>query len=198
MKDTRFKFVNEVQEAVMRVLSGIPVEAFQNCYNDWKKCWSRCIASQVDYLKGIMLLESNFKYTFFMGSVLLPNCQISYMYVGLSSCNYILMDRNKFKLIIRGKCTVTYYRMEHLSCNYGPMTVFYKCESNFLECGVKLSHQNGLFKWKIRLHNWAPIFSIFYMTKCVNYLLRNFWTIWHWIRALFTNWEAILDRVHIW
>ncbi|VVC26716.1 Hypothetical protein CINCED_3A004201 [Cinara cedri] len=43
VKGTHFESITDIQNAVTRVLQDIPVEAFQKCYESWKKRWNKCI-----------------------------------------------------------------------------------------------------------------------------------------------------------
>ncbi|KAL4126973.1 hypothetical protein QTP88_011171 [Uroleucon formosanum] len=45
VKGTHFESITDIQNAVTRVLQDIPVEAFQKCYESWKKRWNQCIAT---------------------------------------------------------------------------------------------------------------------------------------------------------
>ncbi len=47
-----FQLLKEIQKAVMRVLSAILIEAFQNCYDAWKNRWNRCDGAQGTYIEG--------------------------------------------------------------------------------------------------------------------------------------------------
>lgn len=52
VKGTHFESIDNIQEAVTRVMSGIPVEDFQKCYDAWKTRWNRCVAAQGNYFEG--------------------------------------------------------------------------------------------------------------------------------------------------
>ncbi|KAL4126948.1 hypothetical protein QTP88_011146 [Uroleucon formosanum] len=43
VKGTHFESITDIQNAVTRVLQDIPVEAFQKCYESWKKRWNQYI-----------------------------------------------------------------------------------------------------------------------------------------------------------
>ena len=42
----------DIQKSVTDELKGIPAEAFQQCYEQWKQCLCRCVAAQVNYFEG--------------------------------------------------------------------------------------------------------------------------------------------------
>jgi hypothetical protein len=39
----QFESVQVIKENLLAQLSSIPKEAFQECFQNWKKCWKRCI-----------------------------------------------------------------------------------------------------------------------------------------------------------
>ncbi|KAL4136309.1 hypothetical protein QTP88_007857 [Uroleucon formosanum] len=45
VKGTHFESITNIQNAVTRVLQDIPVEAFQKCYESWKKRWNQYLRS---------------------------------------------------------------------------------------------------------------------------------------------------------
>ncbi|KAL4136394.1 hypothetical protein QTP88_007942 [Uroleucon formosanum] len=45
VKGTHFESITDIQNAVTRVLQDIPVEAFQKCYESWKKRWNQYLRS---------------------------------------------------------------------------------------------------------------------------------------------------------
>lgn len=52
VKGTHFESITDIQNAVTRVLQDIPVEAFQKCYESWKKRWNQCIVVGGEYFEG--------------------------------------------------------------------------------------------------------------------------------------------------
>ncbi|VVC30360.1 Pheromone/general odorant binding protein,Transposase, type 1 [Cinara cedri] len=52
VKRTHFESITDIQNAVTRVLQDIPVEAFQKCYESWKKRWNQCIVVGGEYFEG--------------------------------------------------------------------------------------------------------------------------------------------------
>jgi hypothetical protein len=42
----------DIQEMALRELRAITESAFQEAFQQWKKCWERCIASGGDYFEG--------------------------------------------------------------------------------------------------------------------------------------------------
>jgi len=51
LKERRFQ-TTEIQENVIRELRAVTEREFQEAFQQWKKCWERCIASRGDYFKG--------------------------------------------------------------------------------------------------------------------------------------------------
>jgi hypothetical protein len=41
-----------IQKSVTDALKGIPEEAFQHCYQQWKQRLRRCVAAQGNYFEG--------------------------------------------------------------------------------------------------------------------------------------------------
>jgi len=52
LKGRHFQTTEEIQENVIRELRTITESAFQEAFQQWKKCWERCITSRGDYFKG--------------------------------------------------------------------------------------------------------------------------------------------------
>lgn len=52
VKGTHFESVTDIQSSVTRVLRDLPIEAFQKCYEGWKKRWNQCVAARGDYFEG--------------------------------------------------------------------------------------------------------------------------------------------------
>jgi hypothetical protein len=41
-----------VREKTTEALKAITLQEFQNCFEQWKKLWDKCIASQGEYFEG--------------------------------------------------------------------------------------------------------------------------------------------------
>ena len=52
LKWRHFSTLNNIQKSVTDELNGIPVEAFQHCYEQWKQRLRRCVAAQGNYFEG--------------------------------------------------------------------------------------------------------------------------------------------------
>jgi len=52
LKGRHFQTIEEIQENVIRELCTITESAFQEAFQQWKKCWERCNASRGDYFEG--------------------------------------------------------------------------------------------------------------------------------------------------
>jgi transposase len=52
LKRKRFQNVEEVREKTTEALKAIILQEFQNCFEQWKKRWDKCIDSQGQYFKG--------------------------------------------------------------------------------------------------------------------------------------------------
>ena len=52
LKEKRFADVEKVKRKMAEALIGIKIDEFRNCFEQWKKCLSRCIASNVEYFEG--------------------------------------------------------------------------------------------------------------------------------------------------
>jgi len=44
--------VENIEKAVTNQLKAIPVSDYQRCYEEWKQCLQRCVASQGSYFEG--------------------------------------------------------------------------------------------------------------------------------------------------
>jgi hypothetical protein len=44
--------LDNIQNSVTDELKGIPAEAFQHCYEQWKQLLHRCVAAQGNYFEG--------------------------------------------------------------------------------------------------------------------------------------------------
>jgi len=51
LKGKRFQNVEEVREKTTEALKAITLHEFQNCFEQWKKRWDKCIASQGEYFE---------------------------------------------------------------------------------------------------------------------------------------------------
>jgi len=47
-----FQTTEEIQENTIRELRTITESAFQKAFQQWKKCWERCVASRGNYFEG--------------------------------------------------------------------------------------------------------------------------------------------------
>jgi len=52
LKGHGFQIIEEIQENAIRELHTITENAFQEAFQQWKKCWEPCIASRGDYFEG--------------------------------------------------------------------------------------------------------------------------------------------------
>ena len=52
LKGKRSQNVEEVREKTTEALKAITLQEFQNCFEQWKKRWDKCIASQGEYFEG--------------------------------------------------------------------------------------------------------------------------------------------------
>ena len=52
LKGRHFGTLDNVQKSVTDELKGIPAEAFQHCYKQWKQRLRRCVAAQGNYFEG--------------------------------------------------------------------------------------------------------------------------------------------------
>ena len=44
--------MKEVKQKMTEALKGIKINEFKNCFEQWRKCFNRCIASNGEYFKG--------------------------------------------------------------------------------------------------------------------------------------------------
>jgi hypothetical protein len=51
VKGLHFGSLYNIQMGVIDELNGIPAEAFQHCYEQWKQCLGRCVAAQGNYFE---------------------------------------------------------------------------------------------------------------------------------------------------
>ena len=52
LKEKCFADVEKVKRKMAEALIGIKIDEFRNYFEQWKKCLSRCIASNVEYFEG--------------------------------------------------------------------------------------------------------------------------------------------------
>jgi len=52
LKGKCFQNVEEVREKMTEALKAITLQEFQNCFEQWKKWWDKCIDSQREYFEG--------------------------------------------------------------------------------------------------------------------------------------------------
>ena len=52
LKGKCFTHVEEVKQKMAEALKGIKIDKFKNCFEQWKNCLDRCIASNGQYLEG--------------------------------------------------------------------------------------------------------------------------------------------------
>jgi len=52
LKGRGFQTTEEIQENAIRELRTITESAFQEAFQQWKKCWEQCIASRGDCFEG--------------------------------------------------------------------------------------------------------------------------------------------------
>jgi hypothetical protein len=51
-KGKRFQNVEEVREKTTEELKAITFQEFQNCFEQWKRRWDKCIDCQGEYFEG--------------------------------------------------------------------------------------------------------------------------------------------------
>lgn len=52
LRGNRFESIEDIKRESLRALKAIPEIDFNNCYEDWKKRWHKCIAAGGDYFEG--------------------------------------------------------------------------------------------------------------------------------------------------
>jgi len=52
LKALHFGTLDNIKKSVTDKLKGIPAEAFQHCYEQWKQRSRRCVAAQGNYFEG--------------------------------------------------------------------------------------------------------------------------------------------------
>jgi len=52
LKECHFDALDNIQKSVTDEVKGIPAEAFQPCYEQWKQRLRRCVAAQGNYFEG--------------------------------------------------------------------------------------------------------------------------------------------------
>lgn len=52
LRGTRFESIESIKENSWKELKAIPENAYKKCFEDWKKRWRMCVASNGDYFEG--------------------------------------------------------------------------------------------------------------------------------------------------
>jgi len=52
LKGCNFVTLDNIQKSVNDEMKGIPAEALQHCYEQWKQRLRRCVAAQGNYFEG--------------------------------------------------------------------------------------------------------------------------------------------------
>jgi len=52
LKERHLGTLDNIQKSITDELKGIPAEAFQHCYEQWKQRLCRCVAAQGNYFEG--------------------------------------------------------------------------------------------------------------------------------------------------
>ena len=52
LKGRHFGTLDNIQKRITGELKGIPAEAFQHCYEQWKQRLRRCVVAQGNYFEG--------------------------------------------------------------------------------------------------------------------------------------------------
>lgn len=52
LRGHRFDTIEEIRTESLRALKAIPKIDFNNCFEDWKKRWHKCIVSGGEYFEG--------------------------------------------------------------------------------------------------------------------------------------------------
>lgn len=52
LKGRRFTDIDDIKRASLKELKAIPKIEFENCFEDWKKRWHKCIKSHGGYFEG--------------------------------------------------------------------------------------------------------------------------------------------------
>jgi hypothetical protein len=52
LKGCHLGTLDNIQKSVTDELKDIPAETFQHCYEQWKQCLRRCVATQGNYFEG--------------------------------------------------------------------------------------------------------------------------------------------------
>jgi len=52
MKGKCFADVSEVKKKTLEVLNNISTEEFQKCFQQWERCWYKCVESKGKYFDG--------------------------------------------------------------------------------------------------------------------------------------------------
>ena len=51
-KKKRFSTIDEIKENALTELRAIPETAFQDCFQQWKRRWQKCINQEGEYIEG--------------------------------------------------------------------------------------------------------------------------------------------------
>jgi hypothetical protein len=52
LKGRRFDGLEEIQRESQNVLGTLREQGFQYAFQQWQRCWDRCVAAQWDYFEG--------------------------------------------------------------------------------------------------------------------------------------------------
>jgi transposase len=52
LKGSRFDSRRDIMRNATKKLRSLPEKAFENCFQQWKECWAKCVESQEAYFKG--------------------------------------------------------------------------------------------------------------------------------------------------
>ncbi len=52
MKDKHCGAVEEIEQATTNSLMALMVEEFQDCFQQWERCWAKCIELEGNYFEG--------------------------------------------------------------------------------------------------------------------------------------------------
>jgi len=57
LKRKCFQNVEEVREKMTEALKAVTLQELQNCFEQWKKQWDKCIDSQGEYFEGDKIVK---------------------------------------------------------------------------------------------------------------------------------------------
>lgn len=52
LRGTRFDSVESIKQKSKEVLMAIPKSEYEKCFQEWVKCWHKCIAVRGEYFEG--------------------------------------------------------------------------------------------------------------------------------------------------